>query len=233
MKELEGKINIRYCDSKYLDLIDLEEVDIVFECGSRDALDAIRIDKVYQPKQIYVFEPNPEGIDKCRKHLTTYNKDHINFFETAVSDVDGTVDFYPTTKENIGASSMFEYNSRANGWDGYKNNCFKSTQKGKISVPSVRLDTFMRDKKIKKIDLLCMDVQEAELLVLKGLGELLGSVKHIILEVSGDGYYKNGARYHEIKSFLESHNFKLRCISDGAVRRFGDALFSRKEDSNE
>tara|TARA_S200000501_G_scaffold378810_1_gene443877 strand:+ start:3413 stop:4117 length:705 start_codon:yes stop_codon:yes gene_type:complete len=225
MKKLNGKIQIRYCEKKYIDLIDINEIDTVFECGSRDGLDAIRIDMVYAPKNIYVFEPNPEGAKQCRDNLQTYGKDHIKFFDVAVSNTDGIVDFYPSTEENIGASSMFEYNSRANGWDGYKTNCFKSTQKDKISVTSIRIDTFMKENNIDSIDLLCMDVQEAELLVLEGMGEHLNNVKYIILEVSGEGYYHNGARYDDIKNLLHSRGFKLVDLDKNAISRFGNAMF--------
>ena len=225
MKELENKIKIRYCDKKYLQIIDKTIINTVFECGSRDALDAIRIDMVYEPEEIYIFEPNPEGIIQCRDNLSKYNKNHLKFFDLAVSDIDGKVDFYPTTEENIGAASMLKYNSRANGWDGYKHNNFKATQKQKIQVNSTRLDTFIDQNRIASIDLLCMDVQEAELLALKGLGEHIDNVKYIILEVTGEGYYVSGARFSEVDAFLKGKNFKLADIDKTAIPRFGNAIY--------
>ena len=151
MKELNNKINVSYCEKKYVKQIKKELVKVVFECGSRDALDAIRIDKTYSPEEIYIFEPNPEGIVLCKRHLEKYGKPHLKFFDKAVSNVDGEVTFYPTTEENIGASSMFRYNERANGWDGFKKNCFRATQKEEITVQSIRLDSFMKENKLENI----------------------------------------------------------------------------------
>jgi len=233
MKELNNKVAVAYCEKKYTQKIKKDLVKVVFECGSRDALDAIRIDKTYSPEEIYIFEPNPEGVRLCKKHLKKYGKPHLKFFDKAVSNVNGEVKFYPTTEENIGASSMFRYNERANGWDGFKKNCFRATQKEEITVQSIRLDSFMKENDINNIDLLCMDVQEAELFVLQGLGDLLKNIKYIILEVSGEGYYQGGSRFADIDKLLKDNGFVLADIESKAKARFGNALYTNSKISEQ
>jgi len=100
----------------------------------------------------------------------------------------------------------------------------------KIELIGYRLDSiikYMEKKKIlhfNKIDMLYIDVQGAELFVLKGAGELLDNIKYIWTEVCPGNAYKNGARYQEIISFLDLYQFQL-VYFECPLGLMGDALF--------
>ena len=51
--DFDGRVDIRYCEKKYSENIDKNKVNVIFELGSRDALDAIRIDITYEPEEMY------------------------------------------------------------------------------------------------------------------------------------------------------------------------------------
>jgi FkbM family methyltransferase len=99
-----------------------------------------------------------------------------------------------------------------------------------IKLTAFRLDTVVTYlKQIGAInftfpDLLYLDVQGAELLVLKGSGEILEKAKFIWTEVgAGDGY-KGSATYQDMINFLSIYNFQLMYL-ECAPGGFGDALF--------
>jgi hypothetical protein len=104
----------------------------------------------------------------------------------------------------------------------------------KIKLTGYRLDSLVSLLVSQKIigfncpDMLYLDVQGAELIVLRSAGELLEKTKYIWTEVGvGDGY-TGGASYVELISYLNNHNFQLIHLNcePGA---FGDAFFMKND----
>lgn len=58
-----------------------------------------------------------------------------------------------------------------------------------------------------KVDVLVVDVQGAELLVLKGGLKTLSHVGAVVCEVSTQSFYAGGVLYPELRSFLAAHGF--------------------------
>ena len=59
----------------------------------------------------------------------------------------------------------------------------------------------------EKVDVLVVDVQGAELLVLKGGLKTLNHVEAVVCEVSTRAFYAGGVLYPELRSFLATHGF--------------------------
>lgn len=208
-----------YTQKVFTKFIKLDNEPIIFECGSRDGLDAIHMLDYYRPSKIYCFECNPESIDVCRKNISNYEK--IELIPIAVGDKNSDIEFFATDMEesidkNIGASSaLIHAGDQIN---------FKQK---KISVPCTRLDTFMEDRKIQKIDLLCLDLQGYEKIALEGMGDRLSDVKYIITEVNFQVYYHNQVMYEALLDFLGLKGFECREVYPYGTSGFGDALFER------
>jgi len=100
----------------------------------------------------------------------------------------------------------------------------------KIQLVGYRLDTildilhFRKTIRTKKYEMLFIDVQGAELFVLKGSPELLQNITYIWTEIGvGDGYV-GAAEYIDLIHYLKLFSFQLvyfECTPGG----FGDALF--------
>ena len=58
-----------YLFSNFTQHIEPKDVQIIFEAGSRDLLDAIALKNHYKNSTVYAFECNPEGIEMCRHNL--------------------------------------------------------------------------------------------------------------------------------------------------------------------
>jgi FkbM family methyltransferase len=90
-----------------------------------------------------------------------------------------------------------------------------------IAVPMMRLETY--SPHFEGCDFLNMDIQGAELLALKGLGDKIKNFKWAYLEVNRDYVYKNCPLVEEIDNYLSVFGF--RRVETKWVGNWGDALY--------
>lgn len=117
--------------------------------------------------------------------------------------------------------------------DGMSSSIFSATETMKARWPEVRetgrresirsrtLDGLLHDMAFGPVDTLVLDVQGAELLVLRGAARTLAQVKAVVSEVSTQPIYDGGVLFPELRDFLRLHGFE----SMSAPRRHGDMLF--------
>jgi FkbM family methyltransferase len=192
-----------YLKKEITKYINNEKVKVIFEIGSRDCLDAINLYKHYNVK-VYAFECNPLAIKICKENLKKYDikDDQVELIEKAIYNEDGEITFYPVdktvnaetfenhvdfvkidenTSANIGASSLFKINKDYQQLK-YKNKDYHQ-QNTEVKVQSIRLDNFIKERNIDRVDLICMDLQGAELMAFQGMGKHLKDVRYIITEL--------------------------------------------------
>ena len=184
-----------------------EPIKTIFELGSRDLEDAIKLSEYYDA-DVYAFECNPDCLVECYKK----NVKRVKLIDKAISLTGGPVSFHPfdlTKYNNMGSSSMLwiDFSKRDRSDPDYN----RENPQKMITVDSTRLDTFMNSENIKQIDLLCIDLQGYELEALRSLGDYLHKVKYIITECSIESTYIGGATFINLNNYLESYNFKYKC----------------------
>ena len=181
---------------------------VIFDIGSRDCLQSIEFYNNFPNAIIYAFECNPNTIDICRKNIENY-KDRITLIEGAVCDYDGEITFYPINQKetitkwkdgNPGASSIFKSNGtyEAEKYIQYE-----------IITNCHRLDTVIKNNNIPKVDIIWMDLQGAELLALKSLGNYLKDVKYIQTEISHKAIYEEQVMFNELNEFIILNSFRI------------------------
>ena len=93
---------------------------------------------------------------------------------------------------------------------------------GRLQATRTRsLDGLLDELGFGDVDTLVVDVQGAELLVLRGAVRTLSTVKAVVSEVSTQPLYAGGVLYPELAAFLQAHGF----VSMSVPRRHGDMLF--------
>jgi FkbM family methyltransferase len=92
------------------------------------------------------------------------------------------------------------------------------------TVSMVTIDSTCRETAAAAPFLIKVDVQEAELEVLEGAREVLGSSELIVLEVSLFQFMKNGPQLHDVISYMKDHNFVAYDIFGGRNRPLDGAL---------
>lgn len=95
-----------------------------------------------------------------------------------------------------------------------------------LKVMTKRMDTLISENNIdlSKYDFLNIDIQGAELLALKGFGDLLNSIKYIYTEINTNSLYTGCALVSEIDEYLEKFGFK-RVETKMTEFEWGDAFY--------
>lgn len=174
----------------------------ILDIGSRDLDQSIEFNSVFNNAQIIAFEPNPPQFNICLEKSKPYS--NIRVEQLAISNINGTLDFY-VTHGNVGASSLLKP----------MNVPFASTQDfTKISVPSVRLGEWLDQNNIDVVDVMWLDTQGVELDALKSMGDKIKHVKFIHCEASELPYYEGHLLKTDLVKFLEENNFDLVFINE-------------------
>jgi FkbM family methyltransferase len=193
---------LRYIEDKHSECV-------IFDVGSRDCAQAIEFYHNFPKAKIYAFECNPNTLALCKKNIERYS-DRITLIEGAVCDYNGDITFYPINQEktittwkdgNPGASSIFKSNGTYT---------VETYVQDEITTNCHRLDSVMAKYGIPNVDILWMDLQGAELLALKGLGNHLQNVKYIHTEISHKEMYSGQVMYKELNDFITSQGFIIK-----------------------
>lgn len=92
-----------------------------------------------------------------------------------------------------------------------------------------RLDYFLEDNEfdIKDFNFINIDVQGTELHVLRSVGDQLGELDYIYLEVNDEEVYKECALLSQIDNYLDYYNF-IRIKTKITKAHWGDALYVKE-----
>lgn len=210
-----------YLNSQFTSWIDRNEVRLILEIGSRDAIDALDLSEHYMA-HVFAFECNPEAIEICKHNIGS--NPNITLVPLAAWNMNTTLSFFPVIPGGqvvcIGASSLFKFDP--------KGPVQNSQRQGEVSVKAVRLDEWMDGQGIENADLICIDAQGATLQVVQGLEKHLPKVKYIIAEAEYKRYYLGESLYPEIESYLRSQGFSA--VTEINHQGFyADVLFIRND----
>ena len=189
------------------------KANVIYDCGSRDALDGIELARLTGARELHVFECNPDAIKLCESNIERYGSGiKIYMNRMAVTDYCGKVRFFPINTEktvtsakdgNIGASSLFKAN------EAYPRERYVQDE---IEVEAITLDAYCETHTAP--DLLWMDIQGAELAAIKGSTSTLTQVKAVHTEVGFRPMYKGQPLFWDIHRALRK-NFQLVDLATG------------------
>ena len=160
-------------------------------------------------------EGNPDIANKL-KHL--YKKRIV--FNSVVSDQDNQeVEF--NVANNGQSSSIFEL-----GTHKQHHPHVRFTKKLKLKTKTVK--TLYKENNIRDdfANFLNIDIQGAELLALKGMGDLLNHFDYLYLEVNEEPLYQDCALIGEIDEYVKQYGFK-RVETKMTRFKWGDAYYQK------
>jgi len=151
--------------------------------------------------KVYAFEPNLRVASKL-----VCSAPNFLVFPMAVAEQDGTATFYVNEFEMAG--SLLPLNEDAvRTWVGVENHKVERT----VTVPTIRLDTFMDLVGLQRIDFLKVDTQGTDLAVVRSAGRRLRDIVRIALEVAiaPVPLYKGAPSKGDVLSFFKEAGFAL------------------------
>lgn len=160
-----------------------------------DFIDMIK--KHRQIKTALIVEPMVELCELLKKK---YNKFNYEILMTAITDYKGKVEF--NKNKFLETSSILEFK------DINKVSSIDTECDSKIEVECTTTDDLVKEKK-DLIDVIKIDVQGAEIYVLKGATETLKQCRFLIIEVSFKSVYEHSALFAETHEFLAGMGMKL------------------------
>lgn len=170
--------------------------DSVFlDIGANFGLYTLNAAKIIShPGKIISFEPFSKNFEALQKNVKTNNLSQVQLINSAVSNVDSTIQLYLDENENnLGSVSASPI----------ENALIES-------VKTICIDGFLENTSLNKIDLVKIDVEGHEYNVLQGMKKTLKTFQPaLLIEILDESTVKN-----EITNFLTGLGYKQFYIDD-------------------
>lgn len=174
--------------------------DVVFDMGGNVGLYTVVLARaVGEQGRVYVFEPVPRNVASIKRNVSLNRmQERVTVTQVAVSDRRGEMDLYFSSvldRSNSGWASLVPDTGRPD----------------RVVVPTIDIDSFIREHGISKVDLIKMDIEGAELSALKGMRNLLSAESAPIIHFEVNPYLlaRANTRAEEVKQFLAQAGYKL------------------------
>jgi|UniRef100_UPI0037836C6C FkbM family methyltransferase len=180
----------------------------ILDIGAYHGEFADRVLRHHPVEKVFLFEPFVDSIAFLEQRYRA--EPRCKVFPFALSDQSGSSTL--RVLNNADSSSLLDPDSEAGD---LLHKPFHAVQQTQIEVR--RLDEVPGMSEIERFDIAKIDVQGAELKVLRGCGDLLQRIQSIYIEVNFCSLYKDGAVFCDTHTFLEQAGFKLGFMQE--VRR--------------
>jgi len=183
----------KYFEPKTTNLLLKIKGDTFIDIGAHIGRYTILLSKNF--KRIIAIEPVKDSFNVLRKNILLNRLKNVKVINFAIGEKERITKIY-INKENLGASSLIEKSK----------NCTEQ------KVKMISLDKLIKSLKIKKIDVIKIDVEGYELNVLKGAKKLLKKFRPLIIIEIRKKHKKKIEKILEDKYVIkkiENHNFLL------------------------
>lgn len=198
--QAEEKFFIR--QKEFIRRLEIGRDPLIFDVGANIGQSIEGYRRLFPECKITSFEPLPDCFGTLVRQFG--GTDGISLENLALAETEGVRTFYSTRCKS--ASSLLEPDPIIR----------KKSVKGnydydKIEVKTGTLDSYCKRNGVTEIDILKIDVQGAELSVLKGADSLLknGAIRLIYSEVLFAENYSGQSSLLSISAFLEKHSYLL------------------------
>ena len=177
-------------------IADLAHARCFVDCGANIGWYTCVADKFIKDGRVYGFELDDLNYEILSKNVSMNNCQNVQIFRAAVTDKPGQVTYVRDAKTPRFALHI--------------SSAAHNAQKGKeIAVEAISFDTFFQDKEIKP-DVLKIDVEGAEMHVLRGMKEILKNQSPtLFLEVHPEELLTFNSSVDEVMSVLFENGYDV------------------------
>jgi FkbM family methyltransferase len=150
--------------------------------------------------RVVSFEPNPETAARLRRNVAANALTQVTVQEIAATGEEQELEFFAAPTVNTGASSLVEHNAEYSADAAPRN----------FRVRGRRIDNVVRELNLGRVDVMKIDVEGAELLVLRGAEETLR--RHhprIVMETVPHHLQEFGTTPEEVAKFLRGAGYTI------------------------
>ncbi len=178
----------------------LRNVEMIFDIGcDRMMWSTPFLREAFPDAVIHGFEADPKNANFILENESD-RRFRVEFHSIAVCESSGICPFWPSHGPDGDEWP----------WSGSTNHPSAFNESGgpffytsdPVVVPCVTVDDFCLDRNITKIDLLCMDVQGAEIRILRGAQRMLPAIRYIFAEHNSGGHTRDEPGLDGLKNSL-------------------------------
>ncbi len=150
--------------------------------------------------RVLAIEPNPDTLQVLRANIAASGDSMITVEPVACSDSEGVLELFAASRNNTGATSL----SRSNALKfGFERKSFR--------VRTRPLDALVQENRLDRVDVIKIDVEGAEILVLKGAERTLDLYHPVVtVELVEDQLKNMGTSSAEVIRVLRKHGYTPR-----------------------
>lgn len=173
----------------------------VYDIGSLDGRDALRFRQLLPDGRIMAFEANPHLFLKMKMNKML-KKGKIEVFHKAVSNRNGTVNFYI---ERVAGERSGDWRC---GISSIRKRLTGSLGVQKVDVPAIRLDSFVKeqDKKCRNLAL-WIDVEGNSFEVLEGIRGIKNRVSVVLAELEVNEIWQGQKLEKDVENLMNKMGF--------------------------
>ena len=194
----------------------------ILEIGCNDGSNTLWFLEIFDSPKIFCFEPDPRAASRFKQNIG--DREEVRLYKLAISDKNGEETFYMSAGQ--------ESEEMPEGWD-----LSGSIRKPKnhlivhpwcrfeknIVVQTKTLDTWCNENGIEKIDFIWMDVQGAEIDVVRGGKNALRNTRYLYTEYSNKELYEGQASLKELLTELIEFEVVIRYPDDILLRNIKES----------
>jgi FkbM family methyltransferase len=154
----------------------------IMDCGSNIGMALLYFKKNYPAARIKAFEPNPYVFALLQKNITENKLENTEAFNVALSDTNGTLDFY--LGDELGSQQGSVHSDRGGS--------------NKLTVEAHKLSDYLKGE---SYDLLKIDVEGAEIEILKDISQTPFFSKPAFYLI--EYHHKIGSMKSQLSGFLK------------------------------
>jgi FkbM family methyltransferase len=190
---------------------------VILEIGCNSGSHTLWFLDAFANPQIHCFEPDPRAINRFKKKVGQRN--NVTLYEIALSDREGEITFH----QSDGQRDERQVQQWPEGWD-FSGSIRKPKEHLKeypwvtfersIAVKTATLDGWCREHNIDQIDFIWMDVQGAEMDVIKGGREALSKTHYLYTEYGTKELYEGQVTLKQLLKHLPQFKALIRYPND-------------------
>lgn len=195
---------------------DSTEALTVFDVGAHRGESISRFKRMFGNATVHAFEPDRENFATIAEKFSGDKSVALN--NCGIGNSNGTLKYFKYKKSDVGGFSKIDLD---NTWTKIRSQQHDTTPEdfntASYEVDIKRLDDYIEENGIKKVNILKMDTQGFEDEVLKGCEKALRNnvIDYIELELIITGPYERTLSFKDIEDVLHPYGYKLYGIQKG------------------
>ncbi len=174
---------------------------------------------------VYAFEPDV-SVASHRYALL----DNFIVIPMAVSDRDGFRQFHVNSNDRTSSLLPLDHNAMQ-GWRGVSK--LRTVQR--LTVPTIRLDSFLNAMRIESVEYLKIDAQGHDLEVVRSLGDRIGDVAELRVEACATAQPMYSGAHNSVNNiiaFMQAQGFELLENSPETLGQEANLVFRQRSGSS-